>query len=479
MEKAKEIVSKELQSRHNARNHLLPFIKYTFPDYKIGNMHRIICDEFERVERGETTRLMIFTPPRHGKSEISSKRFPAWFLGRNPNRQIISASYSSDLAGDFGREVRNIVDDSKFRVLFPHVSLARDSSAKDRWHTSVGGSYVAAGVNTATTGRGADILNIDDPVKDRAEAESESTQRRIWDWYRSTAYTRLMPGGRIILTMTRWHPKDLAGKLLEEQENGGDKWRVINMPAFNEHQKALWPERYDENALTQIRNAIGEREFGALYMQNPKVDGSAFFDISNVLSDNKPIDIKGPIDAVFATIDTAIKTGKKNDGTAVCIWGVHKSWPHHLTLLDWDIIQVEGSLLEAWIPNIFDSLNEYAGKLRAVYGSLGAFIEDKTSGSILIQQCKRRGKPVHPIDSKLTAAGKDERAISVSGYVQRKLVRISEHAYYKNTSYKGANANHFVKQVFDFRIGVPDQQDDLLDCFTYGIAIALGNEKGF
>jgi predicted phage terminase large subunit-like protein len=261
------------------------------PGYLVGPHHRLICEKLEAVERGEIKRLMIFTPPRHGKSELVSKRFPAWYLGRNANSQIISASYGQDLATDFGRDVRNIVGSAEFAKLFPGVSLAADSSAKNRWHTNGGGSYVAAGVGTAITGRGADVLNIDDPVKDRVEADSQTTRNTIWAWYTSTAYTRLMPGGAVILTMTRWHEDDLAGRLLALQEDGGDQWEVVKLPALSaaDHDPLdrapaapLWPERYGADTLDRIRAAIGERDFSALYQQSPRPTEGALFKTAQI-----------------------------------------------------------------------------------------------------------------------------------------------------------------------------------------------------
>jgi predicted phage terminase large subunit-like protein len=181
------------------RQSLLAFTEYTLPQYKRAAHHQLIAEKLEAVERGEIDRLMIFMPPRHGKSELASKRFPAWCLGRDPQRQIIAASYNSDLASDFGRNVRNIVAAPEFGQVFPGVSLAPDSQAANRMNTNRGGTYVAAGVGTAVTGRGADIALIDDPFKDREEADSERRRETVWDWYRSTLYTRLMPGGAIVL----------------------------------------------------------------------------------------------------------------------------------------------------------------------------------------------------------------------------------------------------------------------------------------
>jgi predicted phage terminase large subunit-like protein len=257
-----------------ARRSLLAFTSYTNTQYEAARHHRLIADKLEAVERGEIDRLMIFMPPRHGKSELASKRFPAWCLGRKPTRQIIAASYNSDLANDFGRNVRNIVDEPEFRQVFADVSLASDSHAANRMNTNHGGAYVAAGVGTAVTGRGAHIALIDDPFKDREEADSERRRELVWDWYRSTLFTRLMPGGAIVLIQTRWHEDDLAGRLLASEP---DQWDVLELPAIGTDGKALWPEWYDVPALERIKATVGPREWSALYQQRPQPDEGTFF----------------------------------------------------------------------------------------------------------------------------------------------------------------------------------------------------------
>lgn len=259
-----------------ARKRLIDFTEYTFPQYRAAEHHRLIAEKLEAVERGEIDRLMIFMPPRHGKSELATKRFPAFALGRDPTRQIIQASYNSDLATDFGRQVRNIVATQRYQNVF-QAELAQDSKAANRWNTSDGGAYVAAGVGTAVTGRGANILIIDDPLKDREEADSENRREMIWNWYTSTAYTRLMKGGAVILIQTRWHEDDLAGRLLEAEAKGGDKWVKLILPAVMSDGNALWPEEFDLKALNRIEKAIGPRDWSALYQQEPSPDEGTFF----------------------------------------------------------------------------------------------------------------------------------------------------------------------------------------------------------
>lgn len=268
--------AQELLRRRKAKRALIPFTDYTFPQYVSASHHNLIAEKLEAVERGEIDRLMINMPPRHGKSELASRRFPAWYLGQHPHHSIIAASYNSDLATDFGRQVRNILATDEYRALFT-TALADDSRAANRWNTKEGGAYVAAGVGTAITGRGADILLIDDPLKDREEADSELHRQKVWDWYTSTAYTRLAPGGRIIVIQTRWHEDDLSGKLLAEEARGGDKWTVLELPAINEAGEALWPDFYPLKVLERYRSVLPSRDWSALYQQRPTPEEGDYF----------------------------------------------------------------------------------------------------------------------------------------------------------------------------------------------------------
>ena len=208
--------------------------------------------------------------------------------------------------------------------------------------------------------------------------------------------------------------------------------------------------------------------------------GVQFFSLQDLLEQGNATSYPARCDVVYAVLDTAVKTGMQHDGTAVSYWALEKlTGKPRLTLLDWDIVQIEGSLLEVWLPQVFSHLEELAKLTNARMGSMGAFIEDKASGTILLQQAQRRSWAAHSIDSKLTAMGKDERAISVSGYVYRQWVRLSGHAYDKVTTYKQITQNHFLNQVLGFRIGVKDQADDMLDSFCYAVALAFGDHQGF
>lgn len=308
-----------------ARKSLLAFTEFTNPLYVRAGHHERICDRLEAVERGEIDRLMIFMPPRHGKSELASKRFPAWCLGRDPKRQIIAASYNSDLANDFGRSVRNLVAEPEFGQVFPNVSLAPDSQAANRMNTNHKGAYVAAGVGTAVTGRGAHIALIDDPFKDREEADSERRRDLVWDWYRSTLYTRLMPGGAIVLIQTRWHEDDLAGRLLEHE---GDQWEVLELPAISKAGEPLWPEWYNLEALNRIKATIGPREWYALYQQQPQPDEGTFFKKDWFRRfDARPKDLR-----YYMTSDHAPGDSANSDWNVFRIWGIDPN--QHIYMVD-------------------------------------------------------------------------------------------------------------------------------------------------
>lgn len=274
---------RELATRELSRRRLGRFVKYHNEEYQENWHHKLIIEKLEAVERGEIRKLMIFVPPQNGKSEIASINFPAWFFGKNPKKAIIAASYNSDLAVGFGRKARNIVDSREYKNLFPSVTLAEDSKAAGRWLTNKGGEYTAVGIGGGTTGRRADVFIIDDPVKDKQEAESPVIQERNIGWYRSVAKTRLSPMGAIVVIQTRWHDMDLAGQILQAE----DDWVIINLPAIaetdDEYRKkgeALWPERYSLEWLLAQKKDLGVALFSALYQQSPISEESQVFNRS-------------------------------------------------------------------------------------------------------------------------------------------------------------------------------------------------------
>lgn len=269
----------ELAKRELARRHLLNFIRYRFNQYRVNWHHKVLAEKLELVKEGKLKKLMVFMPPRHGKSELVSVNFPAWVYGSNPDLNIIAASYSSDLATDFGRQVRNIMLTPQYAVLFD-TRLAEDAKAKGSWSTNGRGNYNAVGVGGSSTGKGADIMIIDDPVKDAQEADSEVVSEAVWDWYKSVAVTRLSPEGARIIVMTRWNDKDLAGRILEQDSD----WDIVEFPAicevtddYRKEGEALWADYFTLPRLLEIKKDVGSMVWASLYQQNPIVSENATF----------------------------------------------------------------------------------------------------------------------------------------------------------------------------------------------------------
>lgn len=359
------------------RRGLGAFTSYINHAYTAADHHRRICEKLEEVERGEIDRLMIFMPPRHGKSLLASRMFPAWYLGRNPSKQVIAASYNSDLAADFGRDVRNIVSSPEFADIFHDVALRQDSRAANRMNTGHGGAYVAAGVGTAVTGRGAHVLLIDDPLKDREEADSERRRQVIDDWYRSTAFTRLMPGGAVVLIQTRWHEDDLAGRLLDREgviEDDGE-WTVLELPALDNAGEALWPEWYPVPTLERIKNTIGTREWSALYQQQPQPDEGTFFQRDWF----KQWDKLPPL-RIYGSSDYAVTDGG-GDWTVHRVWGVDS---------DENIYRLAGwrgqTPADQWIEAKLDLIEKH--KPHAWFGEAGVI--QKAVEPMLVRRMRER-----------------------------------------------------------------------------------------
>jgi predicted phage terminase large subunit-like protein len=264
------------RTRRAATNDLISFTEYTFPSYAPAALHRQIAEQLQRVERGEVDRLMLLMPPRHGKSELASRRFPAWYLGRHPDKQFISASASATLAEDFGRDVRNLIALQEYAEIF-ETRLSEDSQAKGRWTTEAGGSYFATGVGGALMGRGAHIALIDDPFGSMADARSEQQRKALHDWYTGTLYNRLEKNGAIVLINHRMHQDDLSGRLLAQQAAGGDKWEVVELKAVSPDGVALWPEKFDAAALARIKANTTAKDWAALYQQEPTPAEGTYF----------------------------------------------------------------------------------------------------------------------------------------------------------------------------------------------------------
>ena len=266
--------------RRTIRRSLIEWCRHI--GYEPAAHHRLLIDRLEAVTRGEIDRLAIFMPPGAAKSTYASILFPPWYLAQHPAHAMIAASHTQELAERWGRRVRNIIADQG-AVL--GVELAADSQAAGRWETSSGGEYFAAGVGGGITGRRADLVVIDDPVRSREDAGSELVREKTWEWYKADLYTRLKPGGRIVLIQTRWHEDDLAGRLLLDMAAGGDQWEVVSLPALAEDNdplgrapgQPLWPEWEGLGDLDRKRRAVGPRDWSALYQQRPAPEEGDFF----------------------------------------------------------------------------------------------------------------------------------------------------------------------------------------------------------
>lgn len=279
-----------------ARNGILGFTSYTKPNYEINWHHRLTCKYLNAFVRKEIPRLIIEQPPRHGKSELTSRRLPAYLFGRDPKTSIIGTSYSAELASRMNRDVQRIIDTDEFRAAFPSVHLAgpdtgyRKGYGKGDWLRNSdifeivghGGTYRSAGVGGGITGMGGEWLLIDDPIKNQEEADSEVYRNKLWEWYTSTLYTRLEKNGSILITLTRWHQDDLVGRLLElaKADPEADQWVVLKLPAICEEKgkhaedprsegEALWPGKFPAARLTQLKASVGSRVFNSLYQQQP------------------------------------------------------------------------------------------------------------------------------------------------------------------------------------------------------------------
>lgn len=341
----KDAARQELASRARAVDSLLAFTQYTFPEFEAGPHHGEICEALEAVERGDIKRLVITAPPRHTKSELASRRFPAWYLGRHPKDHIITACYGDELASDFGKDVRDIVASQEYANVFK-TRMSTDSRAAGRWRTHDGGRYVSTGVGGPLTGRGANVLLIDDPIKGRIDADSEVEREKIWKWYGSTAYTRLQPGGAVILIATRWHQDDLIGRCLQQDH---EDWHLIELKAINED-KALWPEWYPLEALEQIRSTLTPRDWNALYQQDPQPETGTYFQREWFqYYDQRP-------DRLWTYISTDFGvTADGGDFTELGVWGVDQE--DNLYALDWWSGQATA---DVWIDALLDLIEKWS-----------------------------------------------------------------------------------------------------------------------
>lgn len=407
-EDARKIAEQALEARVSS----MSFIKWIWPGYETPPHIVKLNEALDAVIDGDINRLMVKMPPRHGKSTTVSRHFPAYFLCRYPEKHVIHASYGAELAHEFGGEARNVFNSEMRREIFPEVEIDPERKAQHRWRTSEGGGLVSAGIPGPITGRGADLLNIDDPIRGWEDAESELKREAVWQWFKSDARTRLEPGGAIVVTFTPWHEDDLGGRILNSDEQ--NQYVQIEFPALDGSGAALWPERFDEAALAELRKDVGERAFQALYMLQPAPEEGLIFkwfpehdDPDNVY-------------AVLMPIDTAWTERSDSDYTAVTAWGLT---PSGICLLDGRRWQVSAPVAQ---ENIFKFWTEMMWRYPNI--PITPLVREGVAiDRIMAQHLQMRRVPVVPVKlPKIGGGSKVKAALAriVVDYFQSGIARI-------------------------------------------------------
>ena len=375
--------------REKAQTNFMAFVQEMWPGFINGAHHKVMAQKFEDIANGKLKRLIINMPPRHTKSEFGSYMLPAWFLGRDPAKKIIQCSNTAELAVGFGRKVRNLVGSEQYAKIFPNVNLRSDSKAAGRWSTNSNGEYFAIGVGGTVTGKGADLLIIDDPHSEQ-EAAIASTNPEVYDkvyeWYSSGPRQRLQPGGAIIVIMTRWSKKDLTGRILKSAiEKDGDEWETIDFPAILPSGKALWPQFWDIKELEVLKEELPVSKWNAQYQQQPTSEEGALIkrDWWKVWdNENHP-----QCTYLIQSWDTAFTKNERSDYSACTTWGVF--------YLNEDEMQPNVILLDAYKARLeFPELKEKAFNMYKEWTPDSFIVEAKASGLPLIGELRRMGIPV-------------------------------------------------------------------------------------
>ena len=317
-----QVLHAEKKIQNKAKNDFLSFVKCVWPDFVEGSHHRHIADKFNKLASGEINRLIINMPPRHTKSEFASYLLPAWMVGRDPKLKIIQATHTGELAVRFGRKAKNLIDSEDYGKIFK-TRLQEDSKAAGRWETAQGGEYFAAGVGGAITGRGADLLIIDDPHSEQ-DALSPTAMESAYEWYTSGPRQRLQPGAKIVLVMTRWSTKDLTGKLIAHQKEAkSDQWDVVEFPAIMDHgtnPKPVWPQYWKLEELEKVKATLPVGKWNAQWMQHPTSEEGAIIKREWWMKyDHEEIP---PLHHVIQSYDTAFLKKETADYSAITTWGV-------------------------------------------------------------------------------------------------------------------------------------------------------------
>jgi predicted phage terminase large subunit-like protein len=439
-----------------SKESFLDFVKHVYPGYKVGPHHLKLAQIFEDIANGKKKRVIVNIAPRHGKSELISYLAPAWFLGKFPQKKIIMSSHTADLAVQFGRRVRNLVGSENYRDIFPQVELQADSKSASRWGTNFNGEYFAIGVGGALAGRGADLFIIDDP---HSEQEAKTGRPDVflpaWEWFQSGPLQRLMPGGAIIVVMTRWSKLDLTGMIVNQMERNEDvdPWEVVEFPAIKDDGEALWPEFWDVNELLAKKAAIDIRYWNAQYMQKPTSEEGALIKREWW----KIWDKETPPQCEFTimSLDAAQEANTRADYNALTTWGVFFNEETN----NFAIILLNSIKKRMEFPDlkklVFEEYKEWEPD--------AFMIEKKSNGAALYQEMRRMGVPVQAFDP---GKGQDKiaRVNAVSSLFEGGVVYAPDRRW----------AKEVIEECNDFPAGT---NDDLVDSTT--LALLRFRQGGF
>jgi len=448
----------KLKDRELCQEKFIKFVERVWPTFISGAHHKRMADAFERVANGTCKRLIINMPPRHTKSEFASYLLPAWFLGKFPHKKVIQASNTGELAVGFGRKVRNLVDSEVYNNIFPNLALQADSKAAGRWNTSKGGDYFAIGVGGTVTGKGADVLIIDDPHSEQEAAMAASNPDiydKVYEWYTSGPRQRLQPGGAIVVVMTRWAQRDLTGQVLKSAaQRSGEEWEVIEFPAILPSGNPLWPQFWSLAELEALREELPNSKWQAQYQQNPVGNESAIVKRDWWKwweKDDPPV-----CDYILQSWDTAFEKTQRADYSAGTTWGIFNCEEDNLApniiLLNTYRKRVEWVELKR---DVFAEYNEYEPD--------GLIIEKKATGAPLIYELRAMGIPVQEYTP---SKGQDKiaRLNSVSDIIASGKVWVPRTRW----------AEELVDEVAAFPSG---EHDDLVDATT--LALMRFRQGGF
>ena len=446
----------KLTIEENGKDNFLDFVQHVYPGYKIGPHHRKLAKIFEDIAAGKKKRVVVNIAPRHGKSELISYLAPAWFLGKYPQKKIIMASHTADLAVNFGRRVRNLVGSESYKDIFPQVELQADSKSASRWGTNFNGEYFAIGVGGALAGRGADLFIIDDP-----HSEQEAKQGRpdvflpAWEWFQSGPIQRLMPGGAIIVVMTRWSKLDLTGQIINHMVKNEDaeEWEIVEFPAILDDNTPLWPEFWTIEELLAKKASLDVRYWNAQYLQNPVSEEGALIKREwwNIWEGERPPECE----FIIMSLDAAQETNNRADYNALTTWGVF----FNEEVNNYNIILLNAIKQRLEFPELKRLvLEEYQEWEPDAF-----MVEKKSNGAALYQEMRRMGVPVGEFTP---GKGQDKtsRVNAVSDLFASGIVWAPDRRW----------AKEVIEECNDFPSGA---NDDLVDSTT--LALMRFRQGGF